>query len=70
MSDVSATVEAVARATCVSPGDVPVLISMYPDDIDDLWVEEGLLSRVGMDEVHETFNPMCQRTVPQLYPSQ
>jgi hypothetical protein len=39
----------------------------YPDDVDDRWEEDGVLTKLGIDEVHEMFDHMCQRTVPQLY---
>jgi hypothetical protein len=63
----SATVDQVAQAVCVAPGDVVAVLAMYPDDVDDLWEEDGVLTKLGIDEVHEMFDHMCQRTVPQLY---
>jgi hypothetical protein len=51
----------------VPSGDVVALIAMYPDDVDDLWIEEGVFSKVGIHEVHDTFDREFERTVPQLY---
>lgn len=53
---------------CVEPRDVVVLIGMYPDDVDDLWPEEGGLVRAGTEEVHAVLDPNGERTVPQLHP--
>jgi hypothetical protein len=57
LAGVSATLDEVAAAVCVDPRDVAVLIGMYPDDVDDLWLEEGVLSRVGIEEVHRVLDP-------------
>lgn len=65
----SATVDQVARAVCVDPGDVMALLATYPDDVDDLWEEDGVLTKAGIDEVHNLLNPMCERTAPEVYPS-
>lgn len=60
----SATVDEVADAAYVSPGDILALLAMYPDDVTDLWEESGVLSKVGIDEVHDMLDPGCVRKVP------
>lgn len=61
----SATVEQVANAVFVSPGDVEAVLAMYPDDVTDLWEEEGVLTKAGIDEVHQVLDPGCVRRVPE-----
>jgi hypothetical protein len=62
-----ATVDEVAERICLDPGDVLAVVRMSPPDVDDLWEEEGVLSRVGVHEVHGVLNPHCERTVPELW---
>jgi hypothetical protein len=64
---VGATVDEVAEAVCVDPADVVALLKMYPADVDDLWEEEGVLSKVGVQDVHDMLNPHCERNVPKLW---
>jgi hypothetical protein len=40
---------------------------MYPADVDDLWEEQGVLSKVAVREVHEVLNPHRERSVPELW---
>ncbi|GAA5174255.1 hypothetical protein GCM10023321_77620 [Pseudonocardia eucalypti] len=53
----SATVDEVADAAHVAPGDILVLLATYPDEVTDLWEESGVLSKVGIDEVHDVLDP-------------
>lgn len=63
----SATVDEMADAVYVFSGDVLALLAMYPDDVTDLWEEVGMLSKVGVDEVHDVLDPGCVRKVPEGY---
>ena len=64
----TAIVQAVAGCIWVSPGEVLVWLGRCPDDLTDLWDEDGGLFKVGIDEVHEALAPACARTVPELEP--
>jgi hypothetical protein len=48
---------------------VAAFLALYPDDVDDLWEEHGVLSKVGIGEVHAVLDPHCERTVPQVWGS-
>jgi hypothetical protein len=49
----------------VDPGDIEVLLSMYPDDIEDLWSEAGVLSDLACDDLDRLLNPYGVRTHPE-----
>lgn len=63
------TITELAELLYVTPGDVEALLRTYPDDVENLWSEEGVLSDVACDDIHQVFNPACVRTVPELYPT-
>jgi hypothetical protein len=52
---------------CVDPTDVVAFLALYPNDVTDLWEEPGVLSKVGVGEVHDVLNPYCARTVPEVW---
>lgn len=62
------TVEELADRICVDPGDIMVMVATYPPDVADVWEEAGVLGNAISDDLDDTLNPMCARTVPELYP--
>lgn len=65
-----ATVEQLAEAAGLDdPGDVVALLAMYGTDTPDLWEEDGVVSKAGVQEVHDVLNPSCVRTVPGVWGS-
>jgi hypothetical protein len=51
------TIAELAEKLYVTPGDIEVLLDMYPDDVDDLWSEEGVLSDLVCDDLDRVLNP-------------
>lgn len=66
------TVDQLAEYVCVDPGDVLALASRYQPEEDGpvIWESDSMLSNIAADDVWLTLNRQCQRTIPQLYPSQ
>lgn len=63
----AATLEQTAEAAGADPADVEALFTGYPDDVEDLWEEEGVLSAIGVAEVHRMLNPLACRTHAHMY---
>jgi hypothetical protein len=68
----ASTGDEVAENVCVDPSDVLALTSRYQPEEDGpgIWESEAMLSNIAAADVWPTLNWQCQRTIPQLYPSQ
>lgn len=64
------TVDDLAADLCVDPGDVLSLAQMYPEGEVETWEEEGVLSDRAAADIRLQLNGQCERTLPELYPSQ
>jgi hypothetical protein len=51
------TIAELAETLYADPGDIETLVRRYPDDVEDLWSEEGVLSDLACDDLDRVFNP-------------
>jgi hypothetical protein len=63
------TIAELADRLYVAPGDIETVLSTYPDDVEDLWSEEGVLSDLACDDLDRMLNPYGVRTAPELFPT-
>jgi hypothetical protein len=63
------TIAELAETLYVDPGDIETLLDMYPQDVEDLWSEEGVLSDLACDDLDRVLNPYGVRTAPELFPT-
>jgi hypothetical protein len=63
------TIAELAEMLYVAPGDIETVLSMYPDDVEELWSEAGVLSDLVCNDLSRVFDPYGVRTFPELFPT-